>query len=343
MFAMDKEMTSRERVLAVFQRKPYDRVPVINPTSVATVEVMRMTGSSFPYAHTDGNAMAALAAAGHDVFGFDSVMPYFSIHLEAAALGCEIDWGKIDRLPQVLKSPLHDPDNFVMPANFLDRKPIKALLQAIKALRKKYGSKIAVIGKVVGPWTLAYHLYGTANFILETNTDPDKVHHLLTVLSEVSIEFAYAQFEAGADILTWADHPTADLISAKAYEEFLLPVHRLCNQKLKKTRPIILHTCGPVRDRLHLFSQTGFEAFHLDSRNDVQQAINTVGDLMIVAGNINNPNVLLNGTVADVRKAVNYALDSGIQLLAPECALPCWVSSANLLEIVNTARDRKVR
>lgn len=336
-----EEMTSRERVLAVFNRTSYDKVPVINPTSVAIVESMRLTGAFFPHVHTDGSAMAALAGAGHDLFGFDSVTPYFSIHQEAAALGCEIDWGKLDKFPQILKSPLLEPDDFVMPKNFLDRKPVKTLLQAIKALKKKYGSEVAIIGKVVGPWTLAYHLHGAANLILETNLEPQKVHRFLEVLAQVPIQFAHAQFEAGADILTWADHATADLISAKAYAEFLLPVQQRCNKTLQKAGPIILHNCGPVADRLNLFAQAGFDAFHIDSRNNVREAVDIVGERMILTGNINNPSILLNGTVADVRRAVNNALDNGIELVSPECALPCWVPSRNLREIIHAARSRK--
>lgn len=335
-------MTSRERVLAVFNRQPYDKIPVISPTSLATVESMHLTGAYFPHAHTSGEVMAALAAAGHDVLGFDSVTPYFSVHQEAAALGCEIDWGKMDRLPQVTKSPLERPEDFVLPANFLDRKPVKAVLKAIKVLRKKYGSEVAIIGKVIGPWTLAYHLHGTANLLLETIVEPEIVHQFLETLAQVPVIFAHAQFEAGADILTWADHVTADLISAKVYEEFLLPVHQRCNKQMEKSGPVILHVCGSVTDRLDLFCQAGFEAFHLDSRNDISAACEIVAGRMLLAGNINNPNILLNGSVADVRTAVDAAIDGGIRLIAPECALPFWVPNRNLMEIVHVARTRQV-
>ncbi|QDR82472.1 Uroporphyrinogen decarboxylase [Sporomusa termitida] len=330
-------MSPRERVLAVFNRKPCDRVPVINPTSLATLESMRLANAYFPNAHLQGDAMAALAAVGHDTLGFDSVTPYFSVHAEAAALGCCMDWGKPDSLPRVLESPGGEPDDFVLPPNFLDRKPVKTVLQAIKALKKKYGAKVAVIGKVIGPWTLAYHLYGTADFLLSVVLEPEKVHRYLRNLAKVPLLFAQAQFEAGADILTWADHVTADLISAKSYEEFLLPVHQHCNKQLVKAGPVILHVCGPVIDRLDLFCQAGFEAFHLDSRNDASVAAGIAGERLILAGNINNPATLLGGTAADIKEAVHYALDGGIQLIAPECALPCRVANRNLMEIVRAA------
>ena len=41
-------MTSRERVLAALRREPVDRTPVVNPTSVATVELMDMVDAPFP-------------------------------------------------------------------------------------------------------------------------------------------------------------------------------------------------------------------------------------------------------------------------------------------------------
>lgn len=339
---MRMKMTSRERVLAAFNKMPFDKNPVISPTSLATVESMRLTKTFFPQAHINGDAMAALAAVGHDVIGFDSVTPYFSVHQEAAALGCEIDWGNIDRLPRILKSPLARPEDFVLPANFLNRRPVKAILQAIRALRKKYGSEVAIIGKVIGPWTLAYHLHGTAALLMETILEPELVKRFLETLAQVPITFAQAQFEAGADILTWADHVTADLISAKMYEELLLPVHQNCMSRIRKDGPVILHVCGSVTDRLALFCKAGFEAFHLDSRNDIATACNIVDDKMLLTGNINNPNVLLNGTVKDVQDAVNKTLDNGIYLISPECAVPFWVPNRNLMEIVHTAHARQV-
>jgi [methyl-Co(III) methanol-specific corrinoid protein]:coenzyme M methyltransferase len=60
---------------------------------------MDAAGVSFPEAHLDANAMADLALAGHEILGFDTVMPEYSVQQEAAALGCEVDWGNRDRMP----------------------------------------------------------------------------------------------------------------------------------------------------------------------------------------------------------------------------------------------------
>jgi MtaA/CmuA family methyltransferase len=337
------QMTPKERVLAVFKRQSYDMAPVINPTSIATVESMEATGAYFPHVHTNADKMAALAAAGHDIIGFDSVAPYFSVQQEAAALGCSVDWGKIDSMPTISNNPIKDPGDFKMPADFLDRKPIKTVLEAIKLLKKKYGDKVVVVGKVMGPWTLSYHLHGVQDFLMETILEPEKVHGFLSVFKQISLTFAMAQFEAGIDMLTWADHSTGDLVSAKGYAEFLFPVHKEVTGLLKKAMPryipIILHTCGNTMDRMPYIAETGFDAFHFDSRNDPRKSLEIMGNKILLTGCVNNPQTLLNGTAEDVKREVNSILDAGIKLISPECAIPCRVPNRNLLEIVKTARS----
>jgi uroporphyrinogen-III decarboxylase len=63
------------------------RPPVGNPTSIACVELMKACRVFFPEAHLNARAMADLALAGHELAGFDTVMPEYSVHQESAALG----------------------------------------------------------------------------------------------------------------------------------------------------------------------------------------------------------------------------------------------------------------
>ena len=58
-----------------------------------------------------------------------------------------------------------------------------------------------------------------------------------------------------------------------------------------------------------------------------------------LCGNINNPSTILSGTPEDVEREVFYALDAGVNLLAPECAAPVNGKLANVTA-VREARDR---
>ena len=94
-------MSPKERVMNALTGKPVDRTPAVNPTNVATVELMDLVDAPFPYACQDGEMAARLAATGYTELGFDSVSPYFSIIQESSALGCEMQWEEKDNWPTV--------------------------------------------------------------------------------------------------------------------------------------------------------------------------------------------------------------------------------------------------
>ena len=79
-------LNQRELVMNALAKGPKgERPPVANPTSIACHGLMDATGASFPEAHLDVSAMVDLAWAGHEIAGFDAVMPEFSVVQEAAA------------------------------------------------------------------------------------------------------------------------------------------------------------------------------------------------------------------------------------------------------------------
>lgn len=223
--------------------------------------------------------------------------------------------------------------------NFMNEKPIQELLKAIQILKKKYCGEVAIIGKVIGPLTLAYNLYGSQNILLDYVIEPEKTKVLLSQLLSVAISFAEAQFEAGADIITWADHATSDLISEKGYADLLFPLHKEANKRLKKSGPIILHVCGNVMDRLEHFKKTGFECFHLELRNNIKRAVEILGNRMQVTGGVNNPQTLIHGTRTEIKNEVESLIRDGIALVSPECAIPTRVPNQNLKILVETAHQ----
>ena len=215
------------------------RVSVGNPTSIICTELMEKTGIHFPDAHLDPRLMAELAASGYEILGFDTVMPEFSVHQEAQALGCEVDWGNDHMMPDSKTHPAVNIEDVVIPETILEKPSMRVVLDAISILRKEYGNHVAILGKVMGPWTLSYHLAGTQEFLTWLILDPDKVKKFLNALKEVTVIYGIAQMQAGADGITIADHATGDLISAETYRDFLLPIHQEIIQRIGA--PNILH------------------------------------------------------------------------------------------------------
>jgi [methyl-Co(III) methanol-specific corrinoid protein]:coenzyme M methyltransferase len=326
-------MTPRDRVLAALRRQQVDRTPTCTPTSVATTELMELTGAFFPEAHRHAEPMAALAAAGHTVLGFDTVMPVFSVIQESSALGCSIEWGDAGTFPAVrMRDPIwRHPDEIRIPPGWLAHPDTCAVLGALRILQRQFGGQVAVIGKTMGPWTLAYHCFGLENFLLLTVDDPALARRILDRLKQVTIDFGLAQIDAGADALTLPDHATGDLVSGEYYRRFLQDLHAEFAARLPV--PIILHICGKTLDRMEAIACTGVSAFHFDSKNDPAESVRRVAGRIALVGSINNPATLLRGMPSQVRAEVRRNVEAGVSLIGPECAIPLQTPIANLQEI----------
>jgi MtaA/CmuA family methyltransferase len=329
-------MTSRERVLAALSGAPVDRTAVVNPTSVATVELMDLAAAPFPDAHRDPELMARLAATGHTELGFDSVMPVFSIIQESSALGCRMQWEQKDNWPTVrMREPIFErPEDVSVPSGVLDHPDTQCVLEAIRILRRRFGDEVAIIGKTMGPWSLAYHTMGVEPFLLLSLDDPEATRHVLSVLKELTVAFGLAQLEAGADALTLPDHATGDLVSGDYYRHYLRDLHIEFAQRLPA--PLILHICGKTTDRMGFIGETGMAAFHFDSKNDPAESMSMVDGHIRLVGNINNPETLYSKGPETVRTEVIRDLEAGIPMVGPECAVPLQTPIENLRAIRDT-------
>ena len=337
--ALVETMTPRERVLNALAGKPVDRTPVSNPTNVATVELMDLVDAPFPDANRDPELNARLAATGYTELGFDSVAPYFTIIQESSALGCEMQWEGKDNWPTVrMGNPIwKSVDDIRVPSGFLEHQDTLTITSSISMLKEEFGDEVAVIGKTMGPWTLAYHVLGVEPFLLMTIDDPKMTMDVLHRLKEISVLYGQAQIDSGADVLTFPDHATGDLVSGEYYKRFLLELHQEMAETLDV--PLILHICGSTTDRMDYIAQSNMAAFHFDSRNEPQESMDIVDGRIAMVGNINNPVTLYSKGPAEVRAEVNKAMDAGVNMIAPECAIPLATKLENLLEIPKAVKD----
>jgi [methyl-Co(III) methanol-specific corrinoid protein]:coenzyme M methyltransferase len=314
------------------------RPAVINPTSVANVELMEASQAWFPEAHLNSETMARLALAGHEILGFDSVMPEYSVHQESAAFGVEMDWGTPTMMPDAKTFPHQDFSDVVIPENLLEKPSLTVVLRALEILRRSVGGKVTIIGKVMGPWTLSYHMVGTQRFLMAVGRKKfDIVTKMVESLMPVTIAFANAQFRAGADVVVVADHATGNLVGPYHYKELLLPIHKELFKQING--PVILHVCGRTLDRMDLFAQSGVDVYHFESANKVNEALEKVGGTITLAGNINNSEVLLQGTPEDVYNETRKVIEAGLCLVAPECAVPLTTPIANLKAIAEAVKE----
>jgi len=329
-------MKPREIFLAGLRRQPTPRAATGSATSVITTDLMDAAGAGFPEAHLDAEKMAVLAAAGHTILGFDNIMPLFSVWHESAALGCEVDWGDRGHMPTGRPCCSAIDASLAIPDSLLLRPSCAVPLEAIRRLKRQYGDDVAIVGKVFGPWTLGYHVYGIEEFLIATLLKPDAVKRAMRTLIEVTVAFANAQLDSGADAVALADHCTRDLCSPAAYRDFLRELHQELHERIRG--PVILHICGDTSDRLAYIRETGLECFHFDSKVPTSDARRLAGERLALMGGTSNFTVVRSGTPETIVRDVQEKLAAHIDILGPECAVPLDAPWANLKALVEEAK-----
>ena len=85
--------------------------------------------------------------------------------------------------------------------------------------------------------------------------------------------------------------------------------------------------------------EAGFDAYHFEWQVDSKKAVEVINRDISLVGNIANRGVLLGGTPEDVYKQACYSIEAGVDVLAPECAVPLQTPLTNLRAIVEAARE----
>lgn len=146
-------MTPKEIILNILSKDKVKnpRPGVGNPvSSTTTIEQMEMAGSFFPEAHYDAWKMFALARANYEILAYDMIMTIFSVVIKSYALGCKVDWGRQDMMPQIRGNIWESYGDIDIKKDFISNHAIKAVLECISMLKKSYPG-VAITGKVFGP------------------------------------------------------------------------------------------------------------------------------------------------------------------------------------------------
>ncbi len=330
-------MTPKQRFILAVQGKQTDRPALGSVTSVATTEAMIAVNSAFPHAHHDHTTMAKLASFASIDAGFDMICPLFSVVHEAAALGAGINWGDEYNMPGIIHHPWSTPEDINIPDNFEQRDSMHVPLKALKLLKDEYKDEYALVGKIFGPWSLTFHMFGVEETLIMVLDNPDKLAEILNIMSQVSLRSAIAQINAGADLLCIADHCSRDMCSPQTYYDFLLPLHKELAKSIPC--PMVLHTCGDTSDRINFIADSGISCFHYDTRVPAGMASKLAGGKISLMGGVSNINSLLPNDESAIRADVIRAINAGINVIGPECAIPLSTSTASLRNIKKTLSE----
>ncbi|MCX6902512.1 MAG: uroporphyrinogen decarboxylase family protein [Verrucomicrobia bacterium] len=349
-------MTSLERIRCAVRRQPVDRVPV---APYMGNHGARAAGVPIGAYCRSGRVMAEAQYRAWRIYGQDAVVAQSDNYYIAEGFGVEVEHYE-DATP-TLKRPvareLADIERLRVPDPRKDgRMPV--YLEAIGRLAEMTRGQVAVRAPGTGPFSLAAHLMGAENFLIElalADRDPggageQSLKRLMELTTEALIAFATACLEAGAHIVQAGDSlASLDMISPAAYRKWVWPAERRFFTTMnplaeRRGAATLLHICGNMTAVLEPMADTGAHILELDHKVSLKTASARVGNRVCLMGNLDPVELLWRGTPAAVAQAAQLAIaDAGQRggfILGSGCEVPVAAPAENLNAMIETARGK---
>jgi MtaA/CmuA family methyltransferase len=326
-------MNSRQRVLAMIQGKPVDRLPLMAITMMLAADQI---GRPYGEYALDHRVLVEAQIRTAEKFGLDYVSGISDPAREAADLGAQIKY--FDNQPPAIdecNAFLHDKAvlaRLQVPDPAATRR-MGDRIQAITLFKERVGRQFPIEGWVEGPCAQGADLRGINTLMLDFFDDPSFVRDLFAFVVELEHRFAARQVEAGADIIGVGD-AAASLVGPQIYEEFVWPYEKQLVDRIHALGAAVrLHICGNIRKSLAKVGQLDADIVDIDFPVPMEDARREMGPGQVLLGNIDPVRILKEGTPAVVRSALAacHKAASPKYILGAGCEVPRGTPEANFL------------
>jgi len=230
----------------------------------------------------------------------------YGMATEPSAFGCKINWyeSSTPTINPVLRQ-IEDVDKLSLPDPKKD-----GLMPFVLWWYKKAKDNDIRIHMVAarGPLTLAAHLRGLTDFLMELKTEPDKTRKFLNLTTETVISWLKAQLEVASQaegIMVLDD--VVGFLSRADYEKFAHPyLKAIFDAFPDKIR--VYHNDANILPFADLLPQTGLQVLNFSHTIDIETLAEKAGNEIYLMGNIPPLEVLAQGTSEEVKNSALQCL-----------------------------------
>lgn len=322
-------MNSFERYIATLKGEKTDFIPRIPIVMQFAAEHI---GSNYGAFASDYNILVEANEKTVKDFGFDQLSAISDPYRETQGFGGKITYME-NAVPRcsppmeetkdfsVLQKP--DPDKS---ERMLDR------IKAIKKYKELYDKEYSILGWVEGPAAEAADIRGVMNFLMDTMEDSAFIEELMDKCVQTGIDFAKAQVYAGADTIGIGD-AIASQISPDFYESAIQPREKLLVDAIHEMGAYArLHICGNIKHLLPGIAKLGVDILDVDHMVDMEYVRNLVGKKVVLCGNINPVEGVLEGNPNEIRQYIEhvYKIVGNPFMISAGCEIPPGTPDDNL-------------
>jgi MtaA/CmuA family methyltransferase len=324
-------MTGRERVLALLDGRPVDRLPLMPITMMFAAAHI---GAKYGTYALDHRVMAEAQLRTAETFGFDHVSAITETR-EAPDCGAGVRY--FEDQPYAMDeqrarlAEKSDLSRLTMP-DPLTATHMRDRLCGLALLKERTGGEKLVEGWVEGPCGASADLRGINTLMLDFFDDAAFVQDLFEFTVELAIRFGRAQVEAGAEMIGIGD-PAASLVGPATYREFVWPYEKKLVDGLHAAGARVrLHICGNTRRILEDLGRLGCDMVDIDSAVPLSAAREKMGPAHVLAGNLDPVRDLRNGSPDSVGAALAecHRQAGPRYIVAAGCEVPRDTPAANI-------------
>ena len=168
---------------------------------------------------------------------------------------------------------------------------LEYVFDTIKLLKNELQEKKPLIGFIGSPWTVAtYIVEGNSskkfnNVLGMLKNNPQLLHKILNILTDVSIEYLNKQILSGIDVSmifdTWGG-----LLNDKEYEEFSLHYIKKIKASLVSKGIPLIYYIRETEKKIHILKDMDIDVLGIDSSSNIGLIKNQISNKYALQGNL---------------------------------------------------------
>lgn len=338
------EMMPKQRIEKFFNREPIDRMPCFSGMGMVTVHAIEQMGVRFAEVHASAEYMANSALASAEIFDFDAVViPYDMCTVpEALGRGVSLYQDTEEILYPTVPSKWQTLDEVELAGDFLTRARMPLVDEAFGILRSQSNGGFAVGGWVLGPFTMAGQILELDVLLKGLRKDKERFEAFLSEMTDLVITVARHYQALGVDYMNIREMGSGtDIISPRMWRMFVMENLKRIFSSLRS--PSILHICGSTDMIIEMMNDCGADALSVDQKNDVAESRKKLGSEVLLLGNFNPYETLVQIDASQVEGVIRKCIDEGVDAVWPGCDIWPEAKRENVEAFVRTVRNYGVK
>jgi [methyl-Co(III) methanol-specific corrinoid protein]:coenzyme M methyltransferase len=333
-------MAPKERIQKFFKKEPIDTMPCFSGMGMVTIQAIQKMGVRFPQIHTDPEKMAQSALISAEIYGFDAVIVPYDMCAVPEALGRGMtlyEDSSEEILYPTVPSKWPNIDEVHIPEDFLLKGRMPLVDEAMGIIKSRADGRLALGCWVLGPFTMAGQLVELDVLLKGTGKNRAKTEEFLEKMTDLVIRVARHYQDLGVNYMNIREMGTgSDLLSPRMWKSLIQPNLKKVFGALRS--PKILHICGSTDLIVEMMNECGADALSVDQKNHLDESRKKVGKDVLLLGNFDPFNTLVQMPADGVEPVIKKCIDDGADAVWPGCDLWPAVKKENVESYVQTIR-----